>query len=151
LSTEIYVIIVDMEKKICPRCKKKKQTTEFTKSKSRKDGLSVYCKECQRRYVRSHYQKNTEYYKNKAEKRRKAQRKKLQQLAQKAKDVPCVDCGKRYPYYVMDFDHVRGEKILEVAKLVARTVSVKRLLDEIAKCDAVCSNCHRERSYGPKS
>ena len=24
---------------------------------------------------------------------------------------PCRDCGKFFPYYVMDFDHVRGRKI----------------------------------------
>lgn len=30
---------------------------------------------------------------------------------QKAKEVPCTDCGNEYPYYVMDFDHVRGDKV----------------------------------------
>src|SRR5436309_9336468 len=24
--------------------------------------------------------------------------------------TPCVDCGRRYPHYVMDFDHVQGTK-----------------------------------------
>ncbi len=47
----------------------------------------------------------------------------------------------------MDFDHVRGIKIKDVAKLVASAVSLKLISDEIAKCNLVCSNCHRIRSH----
>src|SRR5207245_2408021 len=38
-----------------------------------------------------------------------------------AKNVPCTDCGVKYPYYVMDFDHARGEKVTEVSKLIGRS------------------------------
>lgn len=37
-------------------------------------------------------------------------RTKKRALVHAAKSVPCVDCGKEYPPYVMDFDHVRGNK-----------------------------------------
>lgn len=68
------------------------------------------------------------------------------QIIIEAKSKPCMDCGKSYPYYVMDLDHRPGE-IKEFA--IARHVlcSVERLLAEIAKCDAVCSNCHRVRTF----
>ncbi len=26
-------------------------------------------------------------------------------IVREAKSVPCADCGVKYPYYVMDFDH----------------------------------------------
>lgn len=65
---------------------------------------------------------------------------------QKAKNVPCADCGKSYPYYVMDFDHVRGTKVLRISAMQDRKLEV--LEEEIAKCDVVCANCHRERTYG---
>jgi hypothetical protein len=68
------------------------------------------------------------------------------QLIKKAKDVPCVDCGERYPPYVMDFDHVRGEKRTRVGNMMY--YSVKALEEEISKCEVVCANCHRERTHG---
>ena len=67
-------------------------------------------------------------------------------IVRKAKDVPCIDCGKRYPPYVMDFDHVNGEKKFNVGKFGA--LSTERVLAEIAKCEVVCANCHRIRTYG---
>lgn len=58
--------------------------------------------------------------------------------------TPCTDCGKSYPAYVMDFDHLR-DKTMQVHEFL--TYSRKRLLEEIDKCEIVCSNCHRERTY----
>lgn len=62
-----------------------------------------------------------------------------------AKDKPCEDCGIKYPPYVMDFDHVRGEKVRKVSGLTNGSTAV--ILAEIAKCDVVCANCHRERTF----
>ena len=63
-----------------------------------------------------------------------------------AKDQPCADCDVKYPPHVMDFDHVRGEKEFGIGESYYR-VGRKRLLAEIAKCDVVCANCHRERTF----
>lgn len=46
----------------------------------------------------------------------------------------------------MDFDHVRGEKIAAPGLLYTQ---VEAFQIEIAKCEVVCANCHRERTYGP--
>lgn len=59
---------------------------------------------------------------------------------------PCSDCGSYYPYYVMDFDHVRGRKQKNVMELVP-TLSRKKIDEEISKCEIVCSNCHRKRTH----
>ena len=71
-------------------------------------------------------------------------------LAQYLRDLKtktaCIDCGINYPYYVMDFDHVRGVKQANVMELVS-TLSKKRIDLEIAKCEIVCSNCHRIRTH----
>jgi len=66
-----------------------------------------------------------------------------------AKDCPCKDCGERYPPYVLDFDHREGEtKLFNIADLGAHCwMSVEDLETEIAKCDVVCANCHRERTH----
>jgi hypothetical protein len=60
----------------------------------------------------------------------------------------CADCQGWYPGPAMDFDHVRGEKKLGVATLVKNRSSLVTLLLEIDKCDLVCVNCHRIRTYG---
>lgn len=63
------------------------------------------------------------------------------------KQKPCTDCGIQYPHYVMDFDHRPKEiKIMCIAKLVGSR-KLDTLIKEIAKCDIVCSNCHRERTW----
>ena len=62
----------------------------------------------------------------------------------KLKAAPCTDCGVCYPPYVMDFDHLRDKRRL-ISRL--RGVSTKLLLSEVAKCELVCSNCHRIRTF----
>lgn len=59
---------------------------------------------------------------------------------------PCMDCKVYYPYYVMDFDHVRGQKHANVMELIP-LLSKKKIDEEIAKCEVVCSNCHRIRTH----
>lgn len=70
----------------------------------------------------------------------------FRELLCKAKQRPCADCGVEYPPYVMDFDHVRGEKLAAVSR-VATTKNRATIEAEIAKCDVVCSNCHRIRTW----
>lgn len=65
-----------------------------------------------------------------------------------AKAKPCADCEIEYPFYVMDLDHVRGKKLVAVGHI--GPCSIEKLLAEIAKCDVVCSNCHRERTFRRK-
>lgn len=70
-----------------------------------------------------------------------------QRIVNELKQSPCLDCGERFPSVCMDFDHVRGEKRIGIAKMVVQTFSVENLLEEIAKCELVCSNCHRIRTH----
>lgn len=69
-----------------------------------------------------------------------------QAIIEAAKASPCADCATPYPHYVMDFDHVRGVKLFTIGSM-SRATNVERLRLEIAKCDVVCSNCHRERTW----
>ena len=63
------------------------------------------------------------------------------------KERGCADCGKKYAYYVMDFDHRDPEvKTLGVSALLKES-SRAMVMDEIKKCDVVCANCHRERTH----
>jgi hypothetical protein len=61
--------------------------------------------------------------------------------------VPCADCGRTFPFYVMQFDHRDpSSKRYVVTRMIGRA-GLDRILEEVAKCDVVCSNCHRERTY----
>jgi hypothetical protein len=62
------------------------------------------------------------------------------------KSQPCTDCGVRYPHYVMDFDHVRGEKVAGLSDLL-KVGDLARVKAEVLKCELVCSNCHRQRTW----
>src|ERR1700735_5065840 len=69
-----------------------------------------------------------------------------------AKEVPCARCSHVYPSVCMDFDHLPGyEKTINIGSPKNWT-SVARIRTEIAKCQVLCSNCHRivtwERKYG---
>lgn len=65
-----------------------------------------------------------------------------------ARDKPCMDCKKRYPPYIMDFDHRDPTKKSFLVSHGMRGIPLLRVLAEIEKCDVVCSNCHRERTWG---
>ena len=47
---------------------------------------------------------------------------------------------------MMDFDHVRGEKLIDVSRLRSGRPARARLDAELAKCEVVCANCHRRRT-----
>lgn len=61
------------------------------------------------------------------------------------KDKPCKDCNKKFPTYCMDFDHVRGEKKDNISGM-KNNRTLKRIQEEIEKCDLVCAICHRIRT-----
>ena len=57
----------------------------------------------------------------------------------------CADCGFNAHPAALDFDHLPGfTKTDNIARMLSRTRG--RLLEEIAKCECVCSNCHRIRT-----
>lgn len=99
---------------------------------------------------RQHYRDNKDSFQTRQTEWRAVRRRELAKYVQNIKsNQPCVDCGLGYPYYVMDFDHLEGKggKKNAVCRLVNRPVSLDRLKAEIAKCELVCSNCHRIRTH----
>ncbi len=58
----------------------------------------------------------------------------------------CSDCGyKKYPE-ALDFDHLRDKKH-DIGGMCNARISKERILLEIAKCEVVCANCHRHRTW----
>ena len=128
--------------KTCPRCKAHLPITEFRFQNISKNIRYSYCRACRSLILQDHYRRNKDAYL-----RRNARfRLRNSEIIREYKARPCADCGTQYPYYVMDFDHRKGEtKVINLAN--ASRMTRPKILEEIAKCDVVCSNCHRERTY----
>lgn len=96
-------------------------------------------------YGRQHYRRHKDRYDESV----RRQREKTKAMIRAVKDAPCADCGHRYPYYVMHFDHRPGEiKLFEISDMGRKgSYSWDTIRREMAKCDVVCSNCHAERTH----
>lgn len=62
------------------------------------------------------------------------------------RDIPCADCVGRFPTVAMDFDHLPGCVKSFGIMQGWRHRKWEDILAEIAKCEIVCSNCHRVRT-----
>jgi hypothetical protein len=126
----------------CSKCKALRSLTEFN-FKQRAEGIRhPYCRDCGKELTRSHYRRRKRLYLDRN--LRAYNERRLMVIA--AKSRPCVDCGVQYPYYVMDFDHREGVT-KEFSLHRVQNATKRAILREIAKCDVVCANCHRERTY----
>lgn len=73
-------------------------------------------------------------------------RDRLSEWINQFKRKPCVDCGGEFPPYLMDFDHVSGDKLDDICGMRSRTVSRLAIRAEIDKCKVVCATYHRART-----
>lgn len=128
--------------KKCYKCGFEKPLDAFSKNAHRKDGLSAQCKECHKTLRKQHYEKNKEKVLEQVGRWRDEYVKWFENL----KDKPCMDCGRTFPPYCLDFDHLR-DKEFTISKAFRYNWSKKRILKEIDKCELVCAVCHRIRTY----
>lgn len=133
--------------KQCSKCKEWKKKSCFTKNKSKQDGLNHNCRECQRAYNRQHYQDNKQQYLDKARRNDKKTREEIDKITSEIKAKGCTDCKQVFHPVAMDFDHVRGEKVLSISEMRQRGWSLTKIRKEIAKCEVVCAVCHRIRTH----
>lgn len=72
-----------------------------------------------------------------------------QQLKKRLADIKeasgCVDCGINN-HIILDFDHIRDKKY-NISRMIHDGFSWKAIKKEIEKCEVVCANCHRLRTY----
>lgn len=129
--------------KTCCKCHLPLPLVDFKPNKTKKDGLQSQCISCQKAYRRLHYEAN----KGKYIKKSKARRAEFIAWWQDFKrGLVCEYCGEDHPA-ALDFHHDNpAEKEGNVSTLVANENKTK-LLEEVAKCRVLCSNCHRKLHY----
>jgi hypothetical protein len=131
--------------KVCVGCRQEKSETEFSRKGT---GLQSRCKACYKIYHQQYYENNREKYFAKNRRNKNRQRTRLKAIINDAKQAPCQDCGQVFHPWVMEFDHREGTtKIDAVGNLAGRGCTDEKLRNEIEKCDIVCANCHRMRTY----
>lgn len=70
-----------------------------------------------------------------------------QHVSEYLKSHPCIVCGEQ-DIVVLEFDHRDpAQKECNIAEAVNhRCFSLKRLVQEMEKCDVLCANCHRRKT-----
>jgi hypothetical protein len=128
----------------CGRCAEVKPVGDFNWRRKAVGQRDNYCRPCRAEYHHEHYVANRARYIDNA--RRRAQALALERAAyliEYFRTWPCADCGESDPI-VLEFDH-RGDKLFTISGAI-RDRNWQSVLDEIAKCDVVCANCHRRRT-----
>jgi hypothetical protein len=147
--------------KWCWKCETAKPVADFSRDKSRQDGLQPICRSCAKvaraKYLAAHPGAQKAAYAKwyaKPENRAKTsaatvahRRARADALIEKYKSAPCMDCRNTFPSCCMDFDHrPEAEKLFGLNFNNLSHRPLEDILAEIAKCDLVCSNCHRIRT-----
>lgn len=128
----------------CTGCLETKDSEGFGIKRGKKN---TRCKACVNRYYKDIYYANPD--------RKRYIRERNAENAARAKEESiaivlsyfssgCVDCGTKDPR-TLEFDHL-GDKEFNISVLIGRN-SKKKLISEIEKCEVVCANCHRIRTY----
>lgn len=62
----------------------------------------------------------------------------------------CILCGEPHPACLQFHHRIPAEKKYDVAAMINALYAKKRVLEEMAKCDVLCANCHSKMHYrGP--
>jgi hypothetical protein len=160
----------DSRTKVCSACKQEKLRSEFYARRDRPNGLQACCKKCTNggrwkhgRFKDEVHKKRT-YEINKASYQRNKDKYALQTGRRNAKykvaaleaygTLVCSICGFDAHPAALEFHHRDpGTKLFNVSTAICcpEKYPWDVILDEIAKCDVICSNCHRtqhcSRSY----
>jgi hypothetical protein len=131
-------------KKICPGCGEERDAEKDFNWKYKDRGIrTTRCKFCQSQLSKQHYKNNKQPYFDRVRAREVLVIEDNQKrLADYLHRHPCVDCGQT-DIRVLEFDHVRGNKSNNIARMVGEGFSWFTIEAEIAKCEVRCANCHR--------
>jgi hypothetical protein len=113
--------------KICVKCKQVRSPEDFFSAgwKNGKQYFRRTCKKCYHLKKKVRIKKINDWY------------------IDYKKNLCCGQCGCN-DYRVLDFDHIHGEKFMNVSEMRGNgRFSKKKVLEEIAKCQVLCANCHR--------
>jgi hypothetical protein len=131
------------ETQICRRCGLELPLLAFARLGD--NGRQAWCRGCKKAYDAAWYRANREKRRAKVLADQAAFRTWMDGLKE---GQPCTDCGLIFPRPVMEWDHLPGtEKLMDLSNARRSAWGKERILAEIAKCELVCANCHRMRTF----
>lgn len=93
------------------------------------------------RLARENYHKNREKYIRRSKAQRERAKKHIWSIKEKS---ICKECGEDHPA-TLDFHHKDpNEKEITANAMIKMKWSIDNINRELAKCDILCSNCHRK-------
>ena len=129
--------------KVCSKCFVEKPIEDFGWKSMARGKRHAVCKACTAIRSSNWYYENREHQIENVRNNRISYRQTNREyILEYLTTHPCSLCGETDPV-VLEFHHVRGEKSIEVSRLIGRGASLEILNAELAKCDVVCANCHR--------
>lgn len=132
--------------KQCTKCLFIKNEREFSRQEKAPDGLNYWCRKCFTEYRKLKREADPQGHKDYTNNKRAERVAWIQKIKS---NTPCIDCGKIYEPYCMDYDHIleKGEKFKSVSRMVMDNIPKEIIIKEIEKCDLVCLLCHNKRTY----
>ena len=133
-------------------CKIEKALTEYNKKTSKLDGLQNICKSCSQQRSRQYYQDNIEKHKVEINRNKKKYSIRNYELIERIKAFNgCALCAED-DTCCYDFHHLDPKtKKYNISEMVGGSKSSwNTIVEEIAKCVCVCSNCHRKIHAGKR-
>jgi len=104
-------------------------------------------RETHREYIKNKYHADEQYrqrHKATVERRKKEMKAWFYSLKS---DLKCRECGESH-IACLDFHHLnREDKKFDLGNCWNKGWSKERILAEVAKCDVLCSNCHRKEHW----
>lgn len=134
--------------KICSKCNIEKPLESFTITNLKTGKRNIWCKACVKEY-------DHQRHKNQAPRIRALKKKRRQDIRHFVLDLKsklkCNRCPENDPACLI-FHHINSnEKELEVSNAIQRSWSYTHILNEIAKCEVLCANCHHKHHFYNKS
>ena len=134
---------VKLWRKNNPDKAKKSEIKQNEKRKEeRRKGIKRYNSEVRKKWYSN--KKNDNEWMDKKRLQEKNRNDKVKEFVRRYKIlVGCKDCGYKTNPVALDFDHITDNKLINVSN----AKSIKQAKEEIRKCEVVCANCHRIRTY----
>ena len=136
--------------KQCAHCKEFKSEEEFAWANQVLKVRQKQCRACMKEMNRVSYLRRSENYKTKVKEDKKARLDAAREFVWGYLSThPCVECGESDPK-VLEFDHIIGEKVKAVSDMVRLGYGLDTIVAEISKCQVLCANCHRRKTYSER-
>lgn len=132
---------------ICSKCHLEKNEEEFSYKTVASGIRRRDCKACVKEWRKIYYKENKKKLISKNNKWVKIiQERNQNYVLNYLLTHPCIMCGEDDPI-VLEFDHKdRTDKSKEISSAVVHGWSIKKIENEIQKCDVLCANCHKRRT-----